>query len=81
MTQIQEVTKAIHAKLDLVERQREHYEQQKQITKHQNKKIQITELMLKAYWDNLDRFSLYNKQSQLERAQAEQGRFLDIEVK
>ena len=37
--------------------------------------------MLQKYYEKLDALALYNRQKQLERAQAEQGRFVDIEVK
>ena len=37
--------------------------------------------MLEAYYAVLDRLQTYNQQKQLERAKAEQGKFLDIEVK
>jgi len=41
----------------------------------------MTELMLKAYYDKLYDLATYNRQKQLQAAQAEQGRIIDIEVK
>ena len=38
-------------------------------------------MLLKAYYANLERFETYNQQRQIQHAQAEQGKFLDIEVK
>ena len=37
--------------------------------------------MLQKYYERLDALALYNKQKTLERAQAEQGRFVDIEIR
>ena len=45
------------------------------------KKINLDKRMLEAYYAVLDRLQTYNQQKQLERAKAEQGKFLDIEVK
>ena len=63
------------------ERLDEHYTNKKRIEEHYNKKITLDKLMLEAYWQKLDRLETYNRQKQLEQASAEQGRFLDIEVK
>ena len=51
------------------------------IQEHHNKKINLDKRMLEAYYAVLDRLQTYNQQKQLERANAEQGKFLDIEVK
>ena len=53
----------------------------KRLEEFNNKKIILSELMLQKYYERLDALALYNRQKQLERAQAEQGRFVDIEVK
>ena len=50
------------------------------ILEHQNKKIVLTELMLEMYYKRLEQLVTYNRQKQLEYAQAQQGKFLDIEV-
>ena len=63
------------------ERLDEHYANKKRIEDHHNKKITLDKLMLEAYWQKLDRLETYNRQKQLEQANAEQGKFLDIEVK
>ena len=49
--------------------------------KWQREKVIMTELMLKAYYDKLYDLAIYNRQKQLQAAQAEQGRIIDIEVK
>ncbi len=49
--------------------------------KWQREKVIMTELMLKAYYDKLYDLATYNRQKQLQAAQAEQGRIIDIEVK
>ncbi len=43
-------------------------------------KVLLDKLMLEAYYEKLDRLETYNRQAQLLKAQAEQGRILDIEV-
>ena len=43
-------------------------------------RIVLDKLMLQAYYERLDRLATYNAQAQLESAQAEQGRLVDIEV-
>ena len=53
----------------------------KRLEEFNNKKIILSELMLQKYYERLDALALYNKQKQLERAQAEQGRFVDIEIR
>ena len=60
--------------------QREHYEQKQQIQEFHNKKIELNKRVLEAYFEKLDRIAIYNKERQLQSAQAEQGRFLDIKV-
>tara|TARA_B100000123_G_scaffold162669_1_gene120467 strand:- start:30 stop:302 length:273 start_codon:yes stop_codon:yes gene_type:complete len=63
------------------ERLEEHYANKNRIQEHHNKKINLDKRMLEAYYAVLDRLQTYNQQKQLERAKAEQGKFLDIEVK
>lgn len=41
----------------------------------------IDKMMLKLYYERLDRLATYNKHKQMERAQIEQGRIIDIEIK
>lgn len=53
----------------------------KRIEEHTNKKIVLTDLMLQKYYERLNELALYNRQKQLEKAQAEQGRFVDIEIR
>ena len=53
----------------------------KRIEEHTNKKIILTDLMLQKYYERLNELALYNRQKQLEKAQAEQGRIIDIEVR
>ena len=53
----------------------------KRIEEHTNKKIALTDLMLQKYYERLNELALYNRQKQLEKAQAEQGRIIDIEVR
>ena len=60
-----------------IEKQRE----AKRLEEFNNKKIVLSELMLQKYYERLDALALYNKQKTLERAQAEQGRFVDIEIR
>ena len=78
MTEIQSVN---NVRLEAFERQRQHYEEKRIIQEHHNKKLEINEMLLKAYYANLERFETYNRQRQIQHAQAEQGKFLDIEVK
>ena len=49
--------------------------------KRQREKVIMTELMLKAYYDKLYELATYNRQKQLQAAQAQQGRIIDIEVR
>ena len=63
------------------EKLQEHYDSKDRIQEHHNKKVNLDQRMLEAYYAVLDRLQTYNQQKQLERTQAEQGRFLDIEVK
>ena len=66
----------------IVERKRQdRFNEQKRVKEHNNKKVMIDKLMLKLYYERLDRLATYNKNKQLERAQVEQGRLIDIEVK
>jgi len=66
----------------IVERKRQdRFNEQKRVEEHNNKKVMIDKLMLKLYYERLDRLSIYNKNKQLERAQVEQGRLIDIEIK
>ena len=60
-----------------IERNRE----AKRIEEHTNKKIVLTDLMLQKYYERLNELALYNRQKQLEKAQAEQGQFVDIQVR
>ena len=60
--------------------QREYYHQKKQVQEFQDKKIELNERVLEAYFEKLDRQSIYNKERQLQSAPADRGRFLDIEV-
>lgn len=53
----------------------------KRIEEHTTKKIVLTDLMLQKYYEKLNELATYNRQKQLEKAQAEQGRFVDIEVR
>ena len=78
MTEIQSVN---NIRLEAFERQRQHYEEKRIIQEHHNKKLEINEMLLKAYYANLERFETYNQQRQIQHAQADQGKFLDIEVK
>ena len=57
-----------------------HYEQ-KRIQEHNNKKVTLDKLMLEAYYAKLDALSIYTHNAQLQAAQAEQGKLLDIEIK
>ena len=57
-----------------------HYDQ-KRIQEHNNKKVTLDKLMLEAYYEKLDALALYTRNAQLQAAQAEQGKFLDIEVR
>ena len=66
----------------IVERKRqEKFNEQKRIEEHNNKKVMIDKMMLKLYYERLDRLATYNRHKQLERAQIEQGRLIDIEIK
>ena len=53
----------------------------KRVEDYTTKKIEITDLMLQKYYEKLNELSLYTRQKQLEKAQAEQGRIIDIEVR
>ena len=63
---------------------------QDRIEKHHNEKIEQQERvrekrlldrrMLQAYYERLDRLVTYNAQAQLNRARAELGRLIDMEV-
>tara|TARA_B100001094_G_C17395749_1_gene423415 strand:- start:191 stop:463 length:273 start_codon:yes stop_codon:yes gene_type:complete len=57
-----------------------HYDQ-KRIQEHNNKKVILDKLMLEAYYARLDALSIYTRKAELQSAQAEQGKFVDIEVK
>ena len=57
-----------------------HYDQ-KRIQEHNNKKVTLDKLMLEAYYAKLDALSIYKRNAQLQAAQAEQGKLLDIEIK
>ena len=81
MTEISSVSNATAKVYEGFERQREHYEQRKVMQEHHNKKIAVNKRLLEAYMVVLDRLEYYNKQRQIETAKAEQGRFLDVEVK
>ena len=45
-----------------------------------NNKIILDKQLLEAYFEKLDRLATYNAQAQLERAQADMGKIIDIEV-
>ena len=75
-----EVSKIKNLAVDPVKLQYEHYVNKQKILEHQNKKIVLTELMLEMYYKQLERLVTYNRQKQLEYAQAQQGRFLDIQA-
>tara|TARA_B100000085_G_scaffold283046_1_gene312842 strand:+ start:1736 stop:1936 length:201 start_codon:yes stop_codon:yes gene_type:complete len=57
------------------------HQDQKRIQEHNNKKVLLDKLMLEAYYEKLDRYALYTRNRELQSAQAEQGRILDIEIK
>jgi len=57
-----------------------HYEQ-KRIQEHNNKKVILDKLMLEAYYARLEALSIYTRNAQLQAAQAEQGKLLDIEIR
>ena len=57
-----------------------HYDQ-KRIQEHNNKKVTLDKLMLEACNARLDALSIYTRNAQLQAAQAEQGKLLDIEIK
>ena len=57
-----------------------HYDQ-KRIQEHNNKKVVLDKLMLEAYYAKLDALSIYTRKAELQSAQAEQGKFVDFEVK
>ena len=66
----------------IIERKRqEKFDEQKRVEEHNNKKVMIDKLMLKLYYERLDRLATYNRHKQLERARVEQGRLIDIEIK
>ena len=66
----------------IVERKRQaRFNEQKRVEEHNNKKVMIDKMMLKLYYERLDRLATYNKHKQMERAQVEQGRLIDIEIK
>ena len=75
-----EVSTVKNLTVDPVKLQHEHYVSKQNILEHQNKKIVLTELMLEMYYKRLEQLVTYNRQKQLEYAQAQQGKFLDIEV-
>lgn len=60
--------------------QREYYDQKKQVEEFQDKKIELNERVLEAYFEKLDRQAIYNKERQYQSAPADIGRFLDIKV-
>ena len=66
--------------VDPIKLQYEHYVNKQNMLEHQNKKIVLTELMLEMYYKRLEQLTTYNRQKQLEYAQAQQGRFLDIQA-
>ncbi len=60
------------------ERLDEHYAEKHRIQEHHNKKITLDKLMLEAYWAKLDQLETYNRQKQLEKAHADEGKVLDV---
>ena len=84
MTQITNLQNNIPINQDKIlqqERLQEYYNNKKRMEEHHNKRIQLTQLMLEKYWEKIALLNTYNRQSQIQQAQAEQGQFLDIEVK
>jgi len=57
------------------------HQDKKRIQEHNNKKILLDKFVLEAYYEKLDRYALYTRNKELQSAQAEQGKFLDIEVR
>lgn len=55
--------------------------QKNRTQEHYNKKVILDKLMLEAYHARLDALSIYTRNARLLSAQAEQGKYLDIEVK
>tara|TARA_Y200000002_G_C22590655_1_gene625052 strand:+ start:853 stop:1125 length:273 start_codon:yes stop_codon:yes gene_type:complete len=51
------------------------------VQEHNNKKVILDKLMLEAYYARLDALSIYTRNAQLQAAQAEQGKIIDIEVR
>ena len=51
------------------------------VQEHNNKKVVLDKLMLEAYYAKLDALSIYTRKAELQSAQAEQGKFVDFEVK
>ena len=51
------------------------------VQEHNNKKVVLDKLMLEAYYARLDALSIYTRNAQLQAAQAEQGKLLDLEIK
>ena len=60
----------------------EAFNNQKNILQEQNyKKVVLDNLMLEEYYARLDALSIYTRNAQLQAAQAEQGKLLDLEIK
>lgn len=51
------------------------------VQEHNNKKVILDKLMLEAYYARLDALSIYTRNAQLQAAQAEQGKIIDIEIR
>ena len=84
MTQISNLQSNVpiqHDKIGQQERLEEYYNNKKRMEEHHNKRIELTQLMLEKYWEKIALLNTYNRQRQIQQAQAEQGQFLDIEVK
>ena len=88
MSEINSISNTIMQNQEYVARKRleqdrldEHYANKKRVEEHHNKKITLDKLMLEAYWHKLDQLEIYNRQKQLERVQADHGKFVDIQVK
>ena len=75
-----EVSAVNNVAVDPIKLQYEYYVNKQNMLEHQNKKIVLTELMLEMYYKRLEQLTTYNRQKQLEYAQAQQGRFLDVQA-
>lgn len=84
MTEIQGASMHMPFNADAIMRQEklEAFNNQKNIEQeHNNKKVTLDKLMLEAYYARLDALSIYTRKAELQSAQAEQGKIIDIEIK